>query len=511
MRKRRQPLRPLEQARLQPFEVAKVNRGYIRRSCSPQPRPCNQADILKFVVRSSPEKEDYDSTMGRTQGGESQRRRRRRSSSNTMSKSRSPELTSSQQTRRKRRRAVPSSDAEDYDYLSSDSSYSFLSPIKNVGLCQVEDWHDANERASLDDKGRLQCSNSVDIWNNKKMSRQIRNELSDGCYSSGEVCHDKDYGANQGDVDNGHDGTTLNEYADELIHSEPVLEVKATAESETVAMDSVLEESRATIGLSPVAATGTRHEDYVPDTYAEENQADESVCAGQEDERTRDDSAVNGNCLDSMRERIEQSYSMDSVGESSLEYESANQTPCIPSSEWSECESLHSDTDEPDGLAGLAYATPEWKPMTFDRSFHSPEEAARSLDCRAISFGTRSVPSTQQRSSTDYNYDEDHDSSPLSQHAPQSQSLLSTGETVASQPKLKTKPQSLSNTQVSGSTDQSNIHASDNSYADHLAIGQSDCRIENTLLTDSVMFSLPLPPEMKLNFWQSTQLSEESI
>ncbi|KAK9371131.1 hypothetical protein V1509DRAFT_559329 [Lipomyces kononenkoae] len=498
MPKRRQPLRTLEQARLSPFEVAKFNRGYVRRSCSPtQPRPPhNQADILKFV-RPYTGKENYEGSAlgcidGRSQPG----------TSTSRSKSRSPELTSTQ-TRFKRRRVVPSSDAEDYDYLSSDSSCPFVSPIKNVGMSEVDqNWHHT-DRASLDDNGMQRCSNSVDIWNNK-MSQQSSNELSDGFYPYGDICHDKVKVAN-GDGDD-PSVSVLNEDYGELIDSEPILEVRATAESETASMDFVLE-SPATIG----AATGTSREDNVPDTYAEDNQVDESVCEGQEDERrTRGGfAAVNDNCFDSISEQ-NPSYSKDFVGESSPEYEEgANRTPCIPSSEWSECESLHSDTEEPDGLAGLAYATPERKPMTFNDSLQSPD-ATTSMDCQLTSFRTSSVPSTQLPHSINHN---GHESSPVGQDPSQpSRSLLgSTRGSTASQ--LKTKPPSLSNTQVSGSTGKgsqsSNIQASDNSYADHFVIGQSDCRIENSLLTDSVMFSLPLPPEMKLDFWHSTQLSDE--
>ncbi|KAK9330688.1 hypothetical protein V1520DRAFT_339731 [Lipomyces starkeyi] len=497
MPKRRQPLRSLEQTRLAAFEeAATYNRGYIRRSCSPQPHPYNQADILKFV-RTSAEKENYESTVGHIDGV----------SHHCTSASSSPELTSSQ-TRRKRRRVVPSSDAEDYDYLSSDSSYFFASPVKISQKYEVEKWEYkcetclSNDSASADGDGRLECNNSAHVRKNKT-NGQGSNELSDGYYSCSEIHSDKAEPGKKDlkdEVEN--EVTSLNANYCELTRSEPKPEVRATVESETACVESIFRGSATSISSVVSMITGTRGEDYIPDTYAEDNQVEESGCDEKENERTTDDRAIDDNWIYSTHKPNDEPEDDNNV---------TFPSSCIPSSEWSECESLHSDTEEPDGLAGLAYPTPETKKPTLIFSSSCPShEASSSQDSSSASFRTNSVPSTQKPPSIYYQKNQNR-VSPIRQS--QSRSPLSTRDRVSSQLKFKVKTQSLSNSQVSGSTDECSQmsiigRASDNSYADHFAISQSDGRIENSLLTDSVMFSLPLPPEMKFNVGQSTQLSD---
>ncbi|KAK9388639.1 hypothetical protein V1515DRAFT_585410 [Lipomyces mesembrius] len=497
MPKRRQPLRSLEQTRLAAFEEAVTfNRGYIRRSRSPQLHPYNQVDILEFV-RTSAEKENYESTVGRIDGASHY-------SSGTRS---SPELTSSQ-TRHKRRRVVPSSDAEDYDYLSSDGSYFFASPVKNTQTYEVEkceykcETGVSNDSESVDGDGRLECNNISDVWKNKR-SGQGSNELSDGYYSCSENHSDKAEAAKKGRKDELENKvTSLNANNGELTQSEPRLEVRATTESETVCMHSIFHGSATSISSVVSMVTGTRGEDYIPDTYAEDNQVQESDCDEREHERTTDDRAIDDNRIYSMRKPNVEPEDDDNI---------TCPSSCIPNSEWSECESLHSDTEEPDGLAGLAYPTPErTKPTLISISSCPSREASSSQDSQSASVGTNSVPSTQKPPSIYYHNNQNRVSS-IRQS--QSQSPLSTRDRVSFELKFKATTQSMSNTQVSRSTDkcsQMSIigRASDNSYADHFAISQSEGRIENSLLTDSVMFSLPLPPEMKFNVGQSTQLSD---
>ncbi|KAK9376618.1 uncharacterized protein V1513DRAFT_254375 [Lipomyces chichibuensis] len=485
MPKRRQPLRSLEQTRLAAFEAAATfNHGYIRRSCSPQPHPYNQADILKFVQNSA-EKENCKSTIGSVDGVSHHCRSARSST----------EMTSSQ-TRRKRRRVVPSSDAEDYDYLSSDSSYFFASPVKNTQKYEVDMWKCENGSANMDGNERLGCNNSARVWNNKR-SGQGSNELSD-CYSScSEIHSDKAEASKKERIDElGNEVTHSNADYGMLTRSEPRLEARATTDSETACMNSFVRGSATSNSSIVSMVTSTRRADYIPDTYAEDNQVEESGCDEKEQERTTDDRAIDDKWIHSTRNPSDEHPDDDNI---------TFPSSCIPSSEWSECESLNSDTEEPDGLAGLAYPTPERKkPILVFHSSCPSSEASSSQDSQSASFRTNSVPSTQKPPSIYYRNNQNR-VSPIRQSL--SQSPLSTRDRVSSQLKFKTRTQSLSNTQVSGSTDKCS-RASDNSYADQFAMSQSEGRIENSLLTDSVMFSLPLPPEMKFNVGQNTQLSD---
>ncbi|KAK9493175.1 hypothetical protein V1508DRAFT_111243 [Lipomyces doorenjongii] len=493
MPKRRQPLRSLEQTRLAAFEeAATFNRGYIGRSCSPQPHAYDQTNILKFA-RTPAETENY---VGRIDGTSHY-------STGTRSSS---ELTSSQ-TRRKRRRVVPSSDAEDYDYLSSDSSY-FFAPVKNTQTYEVEkckytcEMSLSNDSPSVDGDGQLECNNISEVWKNKR-SGQGSNELSDGYYSCSEIHSDKaDAAKKERKDDLENEVTSLNANYGELTQSERRLEVRATTESETPCMHSIFHGSATSISSVVSMVTGTRGEDYIQDTYAEDNQVQESGCDEREHERTTNDRAIEDNWIYSMRKPKDEP---EDDGNTTFP------SSCIPSSEWSECESLHSDTEEADGLAGLAYPTPErTKPTLISNSSCPSPESSSSQDSQSASVGTNSVPSTQKPPSIYYQNNQNR-VSPIRQS--QSQSPLSTRDRVSSQLKFKGNTQSLSNTQVTRSTDkcsQMSIigRASDNSDADHFAISQSEGRMENSLLTDSVMFSLPLPPEMKFNVGQSTQLSD---
>ncbi|KAJ8098369.1 hypothetical protein POJ06DRAFT_259290 [Lipomyces tetrasporus] len=506
MPKRRQTLRSLEQTRLAVFEeVATFNHGYIRRSGSPQPQTHSQADILKYV-RYSAEKENYGATLDRIDPVSPHA-----SSSTTQA--------TSSQTRRKKRRVVPSSDAEEYDYLSSDSCYSSTSPAKNrqrselkqKGFTAEQDFR--NGIAILEGTRVLESNNRVDGWDLKR-SGLTGNELSDGYYSCSEILSDHgDPAKLQRKREGAHEVTGLDANYD-LTQSDPNLEVRATAESVKVSIDSMFA-ARATTSLSSVGAmvTGTRGEDYIPDTFAEDDRVGR-VCDENEHERAveedRDDHAIDDNYMDSISGRATPAAVYSPGGDiRASDDHIALQSSYISSSEWSECESLHSDTEDPDGLAGLAYLTPEMtKPVRIFTSSFTNSEARDSQDCQGASFRTNSVPSTQKPPSI-YYCRGPNQVSPIRQS--QSQSLRSTQGIVASQSNVKSStPESLSYTQLSNPTDAhsqrgTNKGSREHGNVDWSTISQSDGRIENSLLTDSVMFSLPLPPEMGFNVGQSTQ------
>ncbi|KAK9322092.1 hypothetical protein V1517DRAFT_324327 [Lipomyces orientalis] len=500
MPKRRQTLRSLEQTRLAAFEeVAIFNHGYIHRSCLPQPHAHSQADILNFV-RSSVEKENYGPAFDRIEAV---------SPHASSSSSRTP-LSTSSETRRKKRRVVPSSDAEEYDYLSSDSCYSSTSPVKSRQRSELAAEQDFGKgSATLEGTRMWESNNTVNVWD-LKGSGLTGNELSDGYYSCSEILSDQGEQAKlqrKGVDEHGVTGLDPNH---DLTQSDPNLEVRATAESVEVALDFTFA-ARATTSLTSVGAmfTGTGGEDYVPDTFAEDGRV-ERLCDENERDRAieeeRDDHATDDNCMDKTSSRATPAAVCTPVGDiPGSDDHKAFQSSYISSSEWSECESLHSDTEDPDGLAGLAYPTPEMtEPVRIFTNSFTRSEAHDSQD-----FRTNSVPSTQKPPSI-YYCRVPNQVSPIRQS--QSQSLRSTQGIVASQSNIKSStPESLSYTQLSNPTEAysqraTNKGSGEPSYVDSSTINQFDGRIENSLLTDSVMFSLPLPPEMGFYVGQNTQL-----